>query len=83
MATTYAGGTTEQVTYNADGGAVFGASATELIGFYGVTPIVQRTAAILTSAVDTASSADVTTALKAAVIDIMNTLAAVGIWKAS
>jgi hypothetical protein len=83
MATTYAGGTTEQGSYNADDGIVIGASATEKVGLYGVTPIVQRTAAILTSAVDTASSADVTTALKAAVIDIMNTLAAVGLWKAS
>ena len=83
MATTYAGGTTEQVTYNAADGAVFGKAATDLIGFYGTTPIVQRTAAILTSDVATASSADVTTALKAAVIDIMNTLATLGLWKAS
>ena len=72
----------EQVTYNSPAGAQIGQSATEKIGFYGVTPIVQRTAAIATSAVATASSADVTTALKAAVIDIMNTLEAVGIWKA-
>ena len=64
-------------------GLKVGASATEKIGVYGVTPIVQRTAAIATSDVGTATSADVTTALKAAVIDIMNTLAAVGIWKAA
>ena len=64
-------------------GVIVGASATEKVGVYGVTPIVQRTAAIATSDVGTATSADVTTALKAAVIDIMNTLAAVGIWKAA
>ena len=62
-------------------GLKVGAATDEKIGFYGVTPIVQRTAAIATSDVATASSADVTTALKAAVIDVMNTLKAVGIWK--
>lgn len=52
------------------------------VGFYGTTPIVQRSgAAQATSAVGTASSADVTTDLKAAVIEIMNTLQAVGLWK--
>jgi hypothetical protein len=38
---------------------------------------------VATSAVGTASSADVTTTLKAAVIDIMNTLAALGLAKAA
>lgn len=52
------------------------------VGFYGKTPIVQRSgAAQATSAVGTASSADVTTDLKAAVIEIMNTLQALGLWK--
>jgi len=52
------------------------------VGFYGTTPVTQRSsAAQATSAVGTASSADVTTALKAAVIEIMNTLQAVGLWK--
>jgi hypothetical protein len=52
------------------------------MGFYGTTPISQRTAAVATSAVGTASSADVTTAMKAALIDVMNTLAALGLLKA-
>lgn len=73
----------EQVTYNSPAGAQMGSSATEKIGFYGATPVVQRTAAIATSAVGTASSADVTTALKAAVIDVMNTLEALGLWAGS
>lgn len=60
-----------------------GGAASTTVGFYGLTPIVQRTAAIATSAVATASSADVTTALKAAVIDIMNTLQALGLWTGS
>ena len=73
----------EKVVDASGSGAVFGNSATEKIAFYGETPIVQRTAAIATSAVATASSADVTTTLKAAVIDIMNTLEALGIWAGS
>jgi hypothetical protein len=59
-----------------------GQSATDPIGFYGVTPIAQRSlAAQATSLVGTASSADVNTDFKAAVIEIMNTLAALSLWK--
>lgn len=59
-----------------------GASATDTVGFYGTTPIAQRAlAAQATSLVGTASSTAVDTALKAAVIEIMNTLKALGIWK--
>ena len=62
-------------------GAIIGKSG-GTAGFYGTTPVTQRSsAAQATSAVGTASSADVTTALKAAVIEIMNTLQAVGLWK--
>lgn len=54
------------------------------LGFYGTTPITLRAAAAqATSTVGTASSADVTTDLKAAVIEVMNTLAALGLWKGS
>lgn len=75
--------TTQQAFAKCPDGTEIGDSTTDKIAFYGVTPIVQRTAAVATSAVATASSADVTTALKAAVIDIMNTLAAVGLWTAA
>lgn len=55
-----------------------------LFGLYGTTPITQRAAAAqATSLVGTASSTAVDTALKAAVIEIMNTLAAIGAWKGS
>lgn len=65
-------------------GTVFGQDATDLIGFYGKTPIAQRSgAAQATSLVGTASSTAVNTDFKAAVIEIMNTLAAVGLWKGS
>lgn len=65
-------------------GAKFGQSTSHKIAFYGTTAITQRAgAAQATSAVATASSADVTTELKAAVIEIMNTLSALGLWKGS
>lgn len=53
-------------------------------GAYGNTPIAQRAgAAQATSLVATASSTAVDTNLKAAVIEIMNTLTALGWWKGS
>jgi hypothetical protein len=53
-------------------------------GFYGTTPITQRAgAAQATSLVGTASSTDVTSDMKAALIEVMNTLAALGLWSGS
>lgn len=76
--------TYEQVTYNSPDGAQIGSGISEKVAFYGTTPVSQRAgAAQATSAVGTASSADVTTELKAAVIEIMNTLKTVGLWKGS
>lgn len=76
--------TYEQVTYNSPDGAQVGSGISEKVAFYGTTPVSQRAgAAQATSAVGTASSADVTTELKAAVIEIMNTLKTVGLWKGS
>lgn len=76
------------VKYLDDGdgtGTNFGQATSSKIGFYGLaTPIVRRSgAAQATSTVATASSADVTSDLKAAVIEIMNTLTALGLWKGS
>lgn len=63
-------------------GTSFGQSITDTISLYGVTPIAQRAgAAQATSLVGTASSTAVDTAFKAAVIEIMNTLTAIGVWK--
>lgn len=63
-------------------GTLLGQSVTDKIGLYGKTPIAQRSgAAQATSLVGTASSTAVNTDLKAAVLEIMNTLAAVGLWK--
>ena len=65
-------------------GQSLGQSTTDKVSLYGVTPIAQRAgAAQATSLVGTASSTAVDTNLKAAVIEIMNTLAALGAWKGS
>jgi len=37
---------TEQVTYNSPDGAQMGKSATEKVGFYGATPVVQPAPAV-------------------------------------
>ena len=63
-------------------GTKLGQSITDKIAFYGVTPIEQRSGAAQgTALVGTASSTDVTTDVKAAIIEIMDTLTAVGAWK--
>ena len=68
---------------NGPDGSKFGAATSSKIGFYGKTPIAQPTASsYATSLVATASSADVTTDTKAALIAVMNTLSALGIWPA-
>lgn len=65
-------------------GVRLGDSASSKIAFYGATPIVQRSgAAQATSLVGTASSTAITTDVKAAIIEIMDTLAAIGAWKGS
>ena len=68
---------------NTDGTSL-GQSTTDKISLYGVTPIVQRSgAARATSLLSTASSTAIDTATKAAIIEIMNTLTAIGVWKGS
>jgi hypothetical protein len=80
------GGTTPAAgaftTLSATGNVALGDAITDTFALYGKTPITQRAgAAQATSLVGTASSADVTTDLKAAIIEIQNALVAIGIWK--
>jgi uncharacterized protein YkwD len=76
--------TAVQISNATADGTTLGQSSTDLIAFYGATPIVRRSlAAQATSLVATASSTAVDTNLKAAVIEIMNTLTALGLWKGS
>lgn len=63
-------------------GFSLGTAITSKVSLYGKTPIVQRSgAAQATSLVGTASSTAVDTATKAYLIEIGNTLVALGIWK--
>lgn len=72
----------EQLSYGSPDGAQLGASATEKVGLFGATPIVQRSAtAQNTTLLSTASSTAIDTQTKAAIIEIMNTLTALGVWK--
>lgn len=71
-------------TLSATGNVSLGDAAADTVAFYGMTATSQRAgAAQATSAVGTASSTDVTTDMKAALIEVMNTLKAVGLWKGS
>jgi hypothetical protein len=73
-----------QLSDGSPDGQSLGQSTTDKVSLYGVAPVAQRAgAAQATSLVGTASSTAVDTNLKAAVIEIMNTLAALGAWKGS
>jgi len=65
-----------------DDGAQLGKNASDEIAFYGTTPVSQRAAAAqATSLVGTASSTAITSEVKAALIEVMETLKATGLWK--
>ena len=74
-----------EYNYIGDGspdGSIHGRTISEKQAFYGTTPITQRAgAAQATSLVGTASSADFNTDAKAALIEVMNTLTNLGLWK--
>lgn len=69
---------------NPDGSSI-GQSTADKIGFYGLsTPIAQRTnSSQATSLLSTASSTAIDTLTKAAIIEIMNFLQAINLWKGS
>lgn len=61
-----------------------GGATTDKVGFYGVTPIIQRAnAAQATSLFGSASSTALDTATKAFLIEVGAALVAIGIWKGS
>ena len=65
-------------------GTSLGQSTSDKVSLYGVTPIVQRSgAAQNTTLLTTASSTAIDTLTKAAIIEIMDTLRVLGIWKGS
>jgi hypothetical protein len=70
----------EQVTYNSPAGAQIGQSASEKIGFYGATPVVQRATATTHTTTNVVTSASYGTLQVAQMQEVMNTLAALGLW---
>ena len=79
-ATTPAAATFTNLT--STGNTALGNAITDTVGFYGLTPVAQRAlAAQNTTLLSTASSTAIDTLTKAAIIEIMNTLTALGLWK--
>ncbi len=70
----------EQVTYNSPDGAMMGQSASEKIAFYGSTPVVQRATATTHTTTNVVTSASYGTLQVAQMQEVMNTLAALGLW---
>ena len=64
-------------------GTTLGNTTADKISLYGVTPIVQRASAVQATSLVSVTSASFATAYAAALLEIMNTLEAVGIWKGS
>lgn len=59
-----------------------GVATTSLVGFYGTTPVVQRATASTHSTSNAASSSAFGASQSGIMVEIMNTLIALGIWAA-
>lgn len=72
----------EYIGANGSGGMVLGSSASEKVGFYGATPVVQRATATTHTTTNVVTSASFGTLQVAQIQEIQNTLIAIGIWAA-
>lgn len=72
----------EHISKGNDDGTTFGQDTSDLISFYGVTPVAQRSSSNQATT-NIAVSASFGASQLAVVQEIMNTLAAVGLWKGS
>lgn len=70
----------QQLSDGRPDGAQFGSSASEKIGFYGATPVVQRATATTHTTTNVVTSASYGTLQVAQMQEVMNTLAALGLW---
>ena len=59
-----------------------GANVTDLVGFYGATPVAQRATASTHSTSNAATSSSFGASQSAVLVEVMNTLIALGIWAA-
>lgn len=74
----------KQLSDGNPGGSGLGQSATDLISFYGVTPVAQRAASIqANSVVSVSSNITIAASLTAWIVEVTATLNALGIWKGS
>lgn len=72
----------DQLSKGAPDGAVLGQSITDKIGFYGVTPVIQRTNAIQAlSFISVSSNATVGSTVAAFNAEVAATLIGLGFWK--
>jgi hypothetical protein len=61
-------------------GVSIGGAATDKVGFYGATPVVQRATATTHTTTNVVTSASYGTLQVAQMQEVMNTLAALGLW---
>ncbi len=72
----------QQLSDNNSQGTALGQSATDLISFYGATPVAQRAAAIqANSVVSVSSNISIAASLTAWIVEVTATLNALGLWK--
>lgn len=74
--------TYERLDYGSADGCQIGGAATDKVGFYGATPVVQRATATTHTTTNVVTSASFGTLQVAQIQEIMNTLAACGLWAA-
>lgn len=76
--------TIKQLSDGGPDGLKIGQSATDLVGFYGATPVVQRANSIQATSLISAYTATSASALIGALlVEIANTLNGLGVWKGS
>lgn len=72
--------TYERLDYGSADGCQVGGAATDKIGFYGATPVVQRATAATHTTTAVVTSASFGTLQVAQIQEIQNTLIALGLW---
>ena len=72
--------TYERLDYGSPDGCLIGGAATDKVGFYGTTPVIQRATASTHTTTNVVTSASFGTLQVAQIQEIMNTLAALGLW---
>lgn len=71
--------TVQSIGRNAPDGITIGDSASEKLSFYGTTPVTQRAGTNQASSLVVSTS--IGTAVHAILLEVVNTLTAVGLWK--